>query len=281
MSRLLIGLVLILSVGCSALDIPTPPPTRAFTAPTLPPTVPFLPFLATELPSGYQDGIGSNDPTVAALPNNLAIPPLVLANQDGYQVVQLTLSNGTTTQGLLITPSVGRVAGLVVFTSITDENTASQWGHWRDQGVVVLVVNAVTFDTVMFTDVIDSFSDLALGDTAQLDPSRLAVLADANSAESAWVGCAQDLRCDAFVVFQPNPTATTLASGVALRERSVLLVVDQTQPNLVTTANAILANLGDNASVQWVEGNLSSADQLHNNPQLVQVIVQWLQTHLP
>lgn len=281
MSKSLIWLALLVGVGCSAFDIPTPPPTRAFTAPTLPPTVAFSPFLATELPSGYQDGIGSNDPTVAALPNNLAIPPLVLASQDGYQVVQLTLSNGTTVQGLLITPSVGRVAGLVVFTALTDENTASQWAHWRDQGVVVLVVNAVTFDVVTFTDVMDSFSDLALGDTAQLDPSRLGVLADANSAESALVGCAQDLRCDALVVFQPNPTATALASLVGLRGRSLLLVVDQTQPTLVTTANGILASVGDNASVQWVEGNLSTADQLHSNPQLVQVIVQWLQEHIP
>jgi hypothetical protein len=49
----------------------------------------------------------------------------------------------------------------------------------------------------------------------------------------------------------------------------------------VTTANGILASVGDNASVQWVEGNLSTADQLHSNPQLVQVIVQWLQDHIP
>ena len=276
MIKPLIWSALLLGVGCSAFDVPTPPPTRAFTAPTLPATMPFLPFLATELPSGYHDGIGSNDPTVAALPNNLAIPPLVLESQDGYEVVQLTLSNGTTLSGLLMNPSVGRVAGLVVFTSFMDEQIASQVETWRGQGLVVLVVNATVFDRVVFKDVIDSFSDLALGDAAQLDPSRLAVLADTTSAESVMAGCSQDLRCDALVVFQPNRTPSTFVSLAGLAGRSLLLVIDRNQPNLVATANEIMTSMGNDATVQWVDGDLSSIDQLHNNPQLVQVIVQWL-----
>lgn len=277
MIKSLIWSVVLVGVGCSTFDVPTPPPTRAFTAPTLPPTASFLPFLATELPSGYQDGIGSNDPTVAALPNNLAIPPLVLETQEGYQVVQLTLSNGTTVSGLLMNPSFGRVAGLVVFTSLTDENTPLHLNAWRNNGMLVLLVNATVFDSVMFTDVIDSFSDLALGDTAQLDPSRVAVLADTNSAESTTVGCWQDLRCDALVILQPNRNTATLTALTGLGERSLLLVSNRTQPDLVATTNEIIANLGSGVAVQWVDGDISSAEQLHNNPQLSQVIVQWLQ----
>ncbi|MEM6282424.1 MAG: hypothetical protein AAF787_09555, partial [Chloroflexota bacterium] len=188
MNRLFYMIAAVLLAGCATITPPTPTPTRALSGPTLAPTDPAIPRPPTEFPGSFEDTFGSSDPTAAALPNDLELPPLVVEQGATNREVAITLS-AETVSGYLYTSVAERSPGVLL---LAEDRTV--WGTLpsllEQNGFVVLSVDMPQLaDMLEFRTLIASFSEFAQGDASLLDASRLAVIGERTAADFALRGC--------------------------------------------------------------------------------------------
>lgn len=272
------GLLLVLfTAACDTLSVSTPVPTRQLSAPTLAPTTPFsLPGgPPTEVPGSAASGFGANDPTVAALPNDLNLPPLSVPSDDGNaRSVQIALDNAVL-PGDFYTNVPVRAPGVLLLS--TDR---ARWagfpGTLEENGYVVLAVDTPdTMNEVVFQQLMGSFSEFAQGEDSRLDPARLVIIGEQTGADIALRGCAVDARCSALGLLTPTNSngAATLAAQYGQRPLLVSASVEDTDSY---TLAQTLANAGNNVLFQPFEAAGSGAALLQNRPDFADLILSWL-----
>lgn len=275
-SYALIALLLLLA-GCDALA-PTIEPTRALSAPTLAPTSnAVIPAPPTEVPGSFIDPFGSNNPTAAALPSDLDLPPLILdeVGADGGRVVSITLSDGGVVGGVLYPDVPVRAPGLLL---IAEDRAV--WGDLppvlEANGYIVLAVDLpATTTIVQFRDVLASFVDFAQADDSRLDPGRMAVIGEDTGANIALLGCAADLRCDAAALL--SPTAREALGAVATSfSRPLLVSASRDDALAFTAAEAVAASAAGEVLFQPFNSAGRGAAMLQNRPDMVDLLLRWL-----
>lgn len=271
-------LVCALLVGCSTLQIPTPTPTRVLSGPTLAPTQEAIPMPPSEVPGSFVDPFGSSDPTAAALPNDLELPPLAVDTLNGAKTVTITLTDLQLTGTLHDTVPV-RSPG-VLLLGAGDAN----WGILPTQleanGYVTLVVNLPAEATLQSSiELLDSFLELAQGDESPLDPARIAVIGERSGADIALRTCAADLRCDALGMLSPQDATGSVITMQQFSPRVSLIAASQDD----TVSFGLSQNLASSqatALFQPFTSAGSGADMLINRPDFADLIVDWLNRSL-
>lgn len=271
--------VIVLVAGCASIVPPTPTPTRSLTGPTLAPTEPAIPRPPTEFPGSFEDSFGSSDPTAAALPNDLELPPLVVESGDNSRTVAITLSTETV-EGYLYAGVAERSPGVLL---LAGDRTV--WGGLpallEQNGFVVLSVNMPQLaDTPEFRTVIASFSEFAQGDASLLDASRIAVIGERTAADFALRGCSQDLRCDALVLISPQDGTGAIATLGQYGNRPLLVSASRDEPASFALAENIAATAQGESLMQPFNSEGSGAAIVQNRPDFADLIVSWLDVTL-
>ncbi len=269
-----------LLVGCAAIAVPTPTPTRVLSGPTLAPTGDVIPLPPSEVPGSFlDDTAGASDPTAAALPNDLDLPPLAVTQADGTQAVTLTLAS-TQLTGSLYTNVAVRSPGVLLLSTEADV-----WGDFprtiEANGYVVLsVVLPQNADASLVGEVLGSFSELAQGDASLLDPARIAVIGERSAADLTLRACAVDLRCDALGMLSPVDGSGAVLLMGQIGTRPVLLAASQDDSASYTLAQTIATAAGESGLFQPFVSEGAGAALVQNRPDFAELIVTWLNRSL-
>jgi hypothetical protein len=268
----MIGIVL---SGCATIAPPTLTPTRSLTGPTLAPTEPAIPRPPTEFPGSFQDSFGSSDPTAAALPNNLELPPFEIVNPNGRDSVAITLAAETVSGEIYANVPI-RAPGVLL---IAEDRTL--WGAFPQQleqnNYVVLSIDMPqTAGISEFQTLLSSFSDLSQGDDSRLDAARIAVVGERSAADFVLRGCAVDLRCDAMILLSPTDANGAIATLGQYGTRPVLVTASQDDPISYGLAENIAATAQGEALMQPFISEGSGAVIVQNRPDFAELIISWL-----
>ena len=267
-------LLLLLAAGCGS--APQPTPTRALSGPTLAPTGEVIPALPSEVPGNFLDGAGASDPTAAALPNDLELPPLAVTGAVGEtQTVQISLS-GQTVMADLYENVVGRSPGVILLAE-----SREVWGAFPRQleqsGYVVLAVDVPPgTSSTNLNEIMGSFSEIALGADRHLDPARIAVMGEQSGADAALRGCAVDLRCDALVMLSPLSGEQASTRVQAYGDRPLFVAASQGAPVSYTLAQSYANRPIGETLFQPFASAGNGAQMLNNQPTLAPQIIGWL-----
>jgi hypothetical protein len=199
---------------------------------------------ALETPSG------ANNAASASLPSGQYAPPIVegTRNSDGAQVIDVVFSGGVLLPAMLYeADSLGRVAGVILLSA-----DANAWGALpqtiRGLGYTVLVLPLPRTDYPLedFQTMLDTMSLIG-----SVDPARLVVLAELDSANWALEGCATFPLCDALALFSPTSRERTQVAITQFLPRPLWVVAAQDD----ATSYPIALNLAGVAqgSTQFVE----------------------------
>lgn len=276
--RLILSLcALVLLAACEVVDPFTPTPTREFTAPTLEPTADHFGFgPPTELPADWEEGIGQNDPTAAALPRGAVLPPMVIGTPEAggiRQAVDVTAEDGTLLVGdLYQMPGEAdgpRQPGVLLLA--TDR---AAWGGFPLQlyqaGYTVLVMQIREGGGV--ADVRVMLEALASGIA---DPSRIAVIGASQGADLALRGCAVVPTCGTAVLLSPLDTAT-LNSLAVFNPRPLMAAASVEDEESYAVAQALHDSATGEKLLQPLENAGRGAAILTNRPDVGQLIITWL-----
>ncbi len=269
---------LLLAAGCAAL--PEPTPTRALSGPTLAPTDDVIPAPPSELPGNFIDTAGASDPTAAALPNDLDLPPLAITGAAGEtQTVQISLSGQTVTADLYQNVVV-RSPGVILLS----ENR-EVWGQFPRQleqnGYVVLAVDVPAgTSSTSINEIVGSFSDLAQGVDSRLDPAWIALVGEQSGADAALRGCAVDSRCDALVMLSPLSGEQASVLAQAYGDRPLFVAASQDAPVSFTLAQTYANRLQGETLFQPLAGAGNGAQMLTNQPALATQLIEWIAQQL-
>jgi len=283
MTLLRLGLLLMLAglaAACDTLTVPTASPTRQISGPTLQPTDGFvIPRPPSEVPSDADAPIGANNPTAAALPNDLDLPPLALPGSAGTRAVQITL-NEYVLQGDLFAAVPVRAPGVLLLS--TDR---TRWGDFpavlEENGYVALSVTLPPgFTADNFRQLLASFSEFAQGVDSRLDPSRLAVIGELAGADVALRGCTVDPRCDALGLLTPTDATGTAVLAAQYGSRPLLVSASQDDTARYTLAQNIAAAAPGETLLQPFESAGGGADMLLTRPDFAGLILAWLDQSL-
>lgn len=278
MRRLSVVLMLLLA-ACDTLAPPTLTPTRPLTGPTLEPTGNAIPAPPSEIPGSYYDTFGSNDPTVAALPNDLDLPPLAVIDEDGVPTVEITLADRTLS-GDLYAGVEGRAPG-VLLLSEDRSGWAAFPNRLQESGYVVLSVEiAGAMTDADFRDILGSFSDFAQGESSHLDPSRIAVIGEQRGADVALRGCALDMRCDMVGLLSPSNTTGSSLALEQIGTRPLMVAASQTDPLSYSLAQTLGSTAQGDTLLQPFTDAGRGAEILQNRPDFAELVVAWLDRHL-
>lgn len=273
---LLLGLGL---AGCQVLAVPTPTAPPTLTAPTLAPTVDPFQLPPSEVPSSFYDPFGSSEPTSAAMPSGLDLPPLALESQNGSRAaIAITLTDGVLEGDLYANVPV-RAPGVLL---ISEDRT--RWGNFPQAleaaGYTVLSVNLTNSQADDFSTVIGSFLDLAQSDTSRLDPGRIAVMGELASANLVWEQCALDLRCSGVVLLSPVPADGALALAGSYGNRPLLVSASQEDAGSYRFAESLAASgLGESVFQPFVSAG-RGAELLSNRADFVDLVLAWMARNL-
>lgn len=276
---ILVILIMGLLTACDPIMIPTITPTHALTGPTLAPTDPAIPAPPSEVPGNFIDPAGSSNPTAAALPNNLDLPPLSITSESSLRSVQIALAAITITGELYANVPI-RAPGILM---IGEEQAI--WGDFPEQleesGYVVLVVNLPS--TAAENDLrqlLGSFIDLAQGDASRLDPGRIAVVAEQTMADLALQTCSTDLICDALVLLSPTNRESASTAIGRYGTRPLLVAASQEYPLFFDLGQTIVASAQGEALFQPLNNAGSGTEILQNRPDMNGFITSWLNRQL-
>lgn len=272
---LLVGLL----AGCDTFAVPTPQPTRVISGPTLEATDFAIPLPPSEVPSSFYDTYGSSDPTVAAMPNDLELPPLqVTSATSGVKTVQITLTDALVLADLYDNVPI-RAPGVVL---IGESRTA--WGSFPQKleasGYTVLVVELPANIPIMdFQQVMTSFVELSQSDGSRLDPGRLAVIGEAAGADTVLRGCAVDLRCDMVALLSPSVAESAILLLGEYGDRPVLTAASRTDAESYALAEQLASQLAG-AVFQPFEDAGFGAEMLLSRPDFGDLLLGWINRSL-
>jgi hypothetical protein len=284
MKRLLLTTVALISsvllAACQTLAVPTVTPTRSLTAPTLAPTAPAFPLPPSEVPGSFIDPFGASDPTAAALPNDLDLPPLVIGSDGGVQTVQITTSADTVILGDLYATVPVRAPGVL----LVGEDKAA-WGTFprtlEQNGYPTLVVALPPNIPIgEFQEVLGSFIDLGQGDAAPLDPGRIAVIGEGTGAVTALRGCTADARCDIVGLLSPTSADGLLAQAGIYGPRPMLVSASRMDTAVFQLSEGIAAAGTGDVTFQPFDDAGQGAAMLTNRPDFPDFVLVWLNRHL-
>ncbi len=274
----LLGAIVLATLA--ACDTILPPPTMTPTSILSGPTIEASPSIdfrqATNI--SFDAVIGTSNPTVAALAPDSVVPPVAVgtaaADTIGIPVI-VTAQDGTLLNGLFYqrVDGVRRPGVLILGTDI------NAWGDLPlrifNANFTVLVMplreaNAQIDFTVML-------QALTSGDA---DPSRLAVIGAAAGADATLIGCASDKLCDTAVLLSPsNSPAMEQAMG-AFSPRTILMVASQDDGISYPAVQALQPINRGEVLVQPFASAGRGTDILSNRPDLIDLIVAWLQRQI-
>ena len=275
-------LLMALLAGCQTIAVPTVTPTRTLSGATLAPTDNVIPLPPTELPAGFEDRTGSSGATAAALPNSLDLPPLAITSEgsDSVQIVQITTEGDDVLIGALYADVPIRAPGVVL---VAEQREV--WGNFprtlEANGYITLVI-AVPPDltTAEFVQVLGSFTDLAQGDAARLDPGRIAVIGEDNGALVALRGCVIDRRCDVLGLLSIPPTDGLALEAGRYGDRPLLVSASRTDAGRFRAAQqAAAAGLGV-VQFQPFDDAGQGAAMISARPDFEDLLLTWLARHL-
>lgn len=267
-------------LALAACDTLLPPPTMTPTSVLSGPTIEASPTLnlvqATNI--SFDAVVATSNATVAALAPDSVVPPILIgtpsANSIG-QPVSVTAQDGTQLTGTFYQKSDGvRRPGVLILGA--DVNA---WGDLPfriyDADFTVLVMplrstNAQADFTVML-------QALTSGDA---DPSRLAVIGALDGADVTLLGCAVDKLCDTAILISPsNSPAMPQAMG-AFSPRTVLMVASQDDPISFPAVQALQPMNRGEVLVQPFASAGRGTDILAKRPDLIDLMVAWLQRQI-
>ncbi|MEL6307909.1 MAG: hypothetical protein AAFN11_15610 [Chloroflexota bacterium] len=274
-SSALISLLLILT-ACNALPQQAEPTaTRRFSAPTLQPS-PIVQIQNSDEIYGDSVRDGQSDPTAAALPVDSALPPAQVGlNDDGTaQVVQIVITDALTATGTLYGSGStdDRLPGLLIVSGAGDA-----WGAFpqtvADVGYSVLVVDLPVPATADIIGVLlNSFTE-----TGRVDPARVVVMGANATADTALIGCATYIICDAVILLTPVDRNLIINTLPDLNPRPIFATASRTDANNVETASLIVASASVGSEfAEQASGN--GAGMLALNGGLADSIIAWLST---
>jgi len=283
MRRLLLLIPLLALAACDALTVPTVTPTRAMSGPTIAPTQNAIPRPPTEIPGSFEDDFGASDPTAAALPNGLDLPPLAVTSEGGLggaQTVQITTDADEVLMGDLYANVPIRAPGVL----LVGESRAA-WGTFprtlEENGYTTLVIAPpADMPPTEFAQVIGSFVDLGQGEASRLDPGRIGVIGEGTGAVVALRGCVVDTRCDVLGVLSPSVASDLNVLAGNYGARPLLVSASRTNLTLYTAAEGLAAaGLGD-VLFQPFDDAGQGAAMLTNRPDFPGFVLTWLANNL-
>lgn len=269
----------LLLAACDALAVPTVTPTRVLSGPTIAPTANAIPRPPTEIPGSFEDRFGASDPTAAALPNDLDLPPLAVTSEGGVpgaQTVQITTDADGVLLGDLYANVPVRAPGVV----LVGEGRAA-WGDFprtlEENGYTVLVIAPPPdMPPAEFAQVIGSFVDLGQGEAARLDPGRIGVMGEGAGAVVALRGCAADLRCDVLGLLSPAPAGDLNALAGAYGARPLFVSASRDDPARYAAAEGLAAAGLGAVLFQPFDAAGQGAAMLRNRPDFAPFVLAWL-----
>jgi hypothetical protein len=282
MHRLLLLIPLLLA-ACDTLTVPTVTPTRTLSGPTIAPTGNAIPRPPTEIPGSFEDAFGASDPTAAALPNDLDLPPLAVTREGeitGGQTVQIMTDAELPLAGNLYANVPVRAPGVLLVGESRDA-----WGAFprtlEENGYTVLVIAPPPdMPPTEFSQVIGSFVDLGQGDASRLDPGRIGVIGEGAGAVVALRGCVADFRCDVLGLLSPSAADGLSILGGSYGARPLLVSASRTDPARFSVAEGLAAaSLGD-VLFQPFDDAGQGAAMLANRPDFGPLVLSWLANNL-
>jgi hypothetical protein len=266
------ALLLLALAGCDAGEaVPTPLPSYAPSAPTLPATGVVYPVVPPVDRNSQDAFVGVNDPTAAALPSGGELPPIPVqgvAAAGSRQTVQLTAQDGARLMADLYmqTDGLARPAALLL---AADRTT------WRDlpplleaAGFAVLAVdvreNAPIGD---YQTMIDSLVSLST-----VDASLVLVIGAQRGADLALDACASSQPCDALALLSPQNASQPAV--FAYNPRPLLLAVGTDSDDFLTTEQ--LRAVGQNVTYFAVDGDAAGTALLAADPDLTRNLLEWV-----
>ncbi len=263
LSILFIGCFLSACSGTSLL-LPTETP-RPVNLPT-----PFLLPALNEPTLSF--AMGYNDPTAASLPSGGNMPPRYVTDSEsltGGIGVEITTTRGVLSGELYNNLLNERRPGIMLLAP--DRTT------WLDlplrlqsAGYTVL---SITVDR-QTDSVLEDFQAVlrSLSETGSVDPGQIVVIGALEGADIGLVGCANDLLCDALVMFSPL-LQTGLNEAVFRYNPRPMYLVSSTADE--TVANQIRANARGAVVYEALDGE-AGASLIQSSPAITDRLIQWL-----
>jgi hypothetical protein len=266
----------LLLAGCDIAfgPAPTATPTAAF--PVLAPSATFDIRPPTELPNSVPPvGDGLNNPTAAAQAAHSELSPNMPTPDVSRRPVLITvpLPSGIQLNGELWTTE--STAPGVLLLGGTFENWGGFPATLRDLGyAVVTVEGGLGADPV--GNVRAMFDVMAV--QPGVDPARLLVVGAQAGADAGFAGCGADSRCLAAVLLSPQVSADLEAAIGSYNPRPVLLTASQEDSASLRAAERVRQSATGSALLQPFEGAGRGVQIIHNRPDMVALIGEFLDT---
>lgn len=270
-------LFLIILLTLTACDLPsqnsaTVTPTRALSAPTL--VVSPSPVIRSsdELYDDNEVFVGQSNPTIAALPVDGNLPP-IQQNTDG-NVVEVVLSDGNVLLGDLYQSGDTRQPGILLVGS-----DRSAWGtlplELQGAGYTVLVIEAGPIpqarhvETMMRTFI----------NVGTVDPAKIGVIGEAQSADTVMLACAVDELCDVVALLSPLARDTLLNIIPSYGTRPLFIATSNQDAESYPTALALTQTAQGDTRFVEVNGG-QGAGLIQFQPDLTNQLVAWFTTYI-
>lgn len=264
----------------AACDTLLPPPTPTPTMIMSGPTIEASPTLNLVQPTNvsFDAVVATNNATVAALAPDSVVPPVIIgtaaANSVG-QPVAITAQDGTLLNGIFYQKSDGirRPAVLLLGADV------NAWGDLptRIFGANFTVLVMPLRQSTAQADFTVMLQALTSGDA---DPARLAVIGALDGADVTLIGCASDKLCDTAVLLSPSSTPAMLQAMGAFSPRPILMVASQDDTISYPAVQALQPMNRGEVLVQPFASAGRGTDILFNRPDLIDLIVAWLQRQI-
>jgi hypothetical protein len=271
---LITGCMAIFLASCAPEVAPTARPTPALSAPTLAPSPTVAILTSDQLYGQETPRFGVNDLTAASLPSGQELPPIIYGTPapDGSQAIEIVLLDDTRALGVLYTSNALVRAPAILLLS----RTGNVWGNLpldlQASGFTVmsLVLPNANYSTDELGEILNT-----LGLVSTVDPGRMAVIAEIDSADFALQACAVQLLCDALVMLSPVNRDVTLGAVSNFIPRPLFLAVAQDDAISYPTTLALSGvTQGASTFVEYATGR--GVGLLTLNSDLTTTLIAWL-----
>jgi hypothetical protein len=268
------GCVAFCLASCTPETAPTARPTHALSAPALAPSPTVAILTSDQLYGQETPRFGVNDLTAASLPSGQELPPIIngTLSPNGSQGVEIILLDNSRALGALYeSNALGRAPAILLLS-----RNSGVWGNLpldlQASGFTVmsLVLPNADYSTEELGEILNT-----LGLVSTVDPGRMAVIAEIESADFALQACAIQLLCDALVMLSPVNRDATLGAVGNFIPRPLFLAVAQDDPISYPTTLA-LSGVTQGASTFSEYPTGRGAGLLTLNTDLTSTLIAWL-----
>lgn len=273
---------ILLSIALTACDLPnrsnvTATPTRSLSAPTLAPSPTVVIQSSDEIyGSGEGEFIGQSNPTIAALPVDSDLPPVMSGTREpsGANVVDVVLEDGSVLFGDLYESGTERKPGILL-VGLDRAAWASLPLDLNAAGYTVLVMEMGLIPQAQHVEtMLRTFINVGT-----VDPARIGVIGEAQGADVVMLACAIDELCDVIGLLSPLSRDTLLNVIPSYGIRPLLIATSNSDPESYPTGLALSQTAQGNT--RFIETSAGrGATLLQFQPDLSGEIVGWFTTYL-